>query len=69
MLGWMGWMGVVDNRPGLRGLVNSYSLRTGKIHHRLQGKLTISTGPFSIAMLVYQRVNKQDANWKMAIVK
>ena len=30
---------------------------TGKIHHALPGgKLTISTGPFSMAMLVYQRV-------------
>jgi len=28
----------------------------GKIHHFLMGESTISTGPFSIAMLVYQRV-------------
>ena len=29
----------------------------GKIHHFLMGKLAISTGPFSIAMLNYQRVS------------
>ena len=28
----------------------------GKIHQFLMGKSTISTGPFSIAMLIYQRV-------------
>ena len=36
-------------------LVNVYKT-DGKITMLLMGKLTISTGPFSIAMLVYQRV-------------
>ena len=37
--------------------MNCYILRTGKIHHAIHGKIsTISTGPFSIAMLNYQGV-------------
>ena len=43
------------------GLVNVYSLRTGKIHHAIHGKThQISTGPFSMSQTVrnYQRVHK-----------
>ena len=40
------------------GLVNVNKKLMGKIHHAINGNMnTISTGPFSIAMLVHQRVN------------
>jgi len=40
---------------GIYALVNVY-ITNWKITMPLMGKSTISTGPFSIAMLVYQRV-------------
>ena len=64
----IGWEITFPNKDTSRyplGNSRRTAQRTGQIHHFFMGKLTFSTGPFSIAILTYFDITSQP-HWKQS---
>ena len=68
---WRGMLGAMGTRSKVVNVLKMVALPSGELLHfamerstmLLMGKSTISTGPFSIAMLVHQRVLYKNQNY------